>query len=353
MFRLQKPVGGNNARVNACGLTAGGGVEFVGQASTPITAAPTLAAPKLSKPASLTGLSMGSATPLTAPSAPLLANNLTNNMSSTQTNTTSITGFINLTQTCTTNVAPSQHPPNSNLNVSLTLPLGINLPKPVVGGASLTASSIPTGVGAWGILATPLPPLAQPSVGRDGGGNVDNEQQILQNIQQLQAQIAANNKSALKLDVSLSSPIGAPLSAPTATSATASSSAELLNVLLGNRPQSNTSLLPARSHLSQLSVTASALIPSTLGMSRKGGPGVVAGATVGLAQKSGVGVGGRRESGGRGGGEGGGGGGDGGGVGVKATDTEQQQLKEQIELLELQIKLQIQNAGGGSRPSWF
>jgi hypothetical protein len=80
-------------------------------------------------------------------------------------------------------------------------------------------------------------------VGRDGGGNVDNEQQILQNIQQLQAQIAANNKSALKLDVSLSSPIGAPLSAPTATSATASSSAELLNVLLGNRPQSNTSLL--------------------------------------------------------------------------------------------------------------
>ena len=324
-------------------------MEFVGQASTPITAAPTLATPKLSKPASLTGLSMGSATPLTAPSAPLLANNLTNNLSSTQTNTTSITGFINLTQTCTTNVAPTQHPPNGNLNVSLTLPLGINLPKSVVGGASLTASSTPTGVGAWGILTTPLPPSAQPSVGRDGGGKVDNEQQILQNIQQLQAQIAANNKSALKLDVLRSSPIGAPLSAPTATSATASSSAELLNVLLGNRPQSNTSHLPARGHLSQLSVTASA--NSTVGMSRKGGPGVVAGATLGLAQEPGVGLGGRRESGG--GGVLGGGGGGGGGGGVKATDREQQQLKEQIELLELQIKLQIQNAGGGSRPSWL
>ena len=183
-------------------------------------------------------------------------------------------------------------------------------------------------------------------MGRDGEGKVDNEQQILQNIQQLQAQIAANNKSALKLDVLRSSPIGAPLSAPTATSATASSSAELLNVLLGNRPQSNTSHLPARGHLSQLSVTASA--NSTVGMSRKGGPGV---ATLGLAQEPGVGLGGRRESGG--GGVLGGGGGGGGGGGVKATDREQQQLKEQIELLELQIKLQIQNAGGGSRPSWL
>jgi hypothetical protein len=86
-------------------------------------------------------------------------------------------------------------------------------------------------------------------VGRDGEGKVDNEQQILQNIQQLQAQIAANNKSALKLDVLRSSPIGAPLSAPTATSATASSSAELLNVLLGNRPQSNTSLLCSNTSL--------------------------------------------------------------------------------------------------------
>ena len=86
-------------------------------------------------------------------------------------------------------------------------------------------------------------------------------------------------------------------------------------------------------------------------MSRKGGPGVVAGATLGLAQEPGVGLGGRRESGG--GGVLGGGGGGGGGGGVKATDREQQQLKEQIELLELQIKLQIQNAGGGSRPSWF
>jgi hypothetical protein len=83
-------------------------------------------------------------------------------------------------------------------------------------------------------------------VGRDGEGKVDNEQQILQNIQQLQAQIAANNKSALVLR---SSPIGAPLSAPTATSATASSSAELLNVLLGNRPQSNTSLLCSNTSL--------------------------------------------------------------------------------------------------------
>ena len=312
IFRLQKPGGGNTARVNACGLTTGGGVDFVGQASTPITAAPTLAAPKkLSKPASLNGLSMASAMPLTAPSAPMLANNLTNNLTSNQTNSTSITGFIDLTQTCTTNVAPSQHPPNGNLNVSLTLPLDINLSKPVVGGASLTASSIATGVGAWGTLATPPPPSTQPSVGRDGGGKSDDQQQILQSIPQLQAQIAANNKSALKLDVSLSTRIGAPLSAPTATSATASSSAELLNILLGEY----TSLLPARSHLSQLSVTASAN---------------------------------SRESGG-----GGGVGGGGGGAGVIATDTEQQQLKEQIELLELQIKLQIQNAGGGSRPSWF
>ena len=242
MFRLQKPGGANTALVNACGLTAGCGVEFVGHASTPITTAPTLAALKLNKPASLTKLSMASATPNT----PQLANNLTNNLTSTQTNTTSITGFINLTQTCTTNVVSSQHLPNGNLNVSLTLPLGMNFPKPVV---SLTASSIATGLGAWGILANPLPPSAQPSVGRDGGGKVDDEQQILQNIQQLQAQIAANNKSALKLDVPLSSPIGAPLSAPTATSATASSSAELLNVLLGNRPQSNTSLLCSNTSL--------------------------------------------------------------------------------------------------------
>jgi len=86
-------------------------------------------------------------------------------------------------------------------------------------------------------------------VGRDGGGKGDDQQQILQSIPQLQAQIAATNKSALKLDVSLSTRIGAPLSAPTATSATASSSAELLNILLGNHPQSNSSLVDSNTSL--------------------------------------------------------------------------------------------------------